>query len=65
MEKLNAFLDAGAIVAVFVDPERREVRVLRLDCDVEVLRDGDAIFVPELFPGWKLAVSELWPLEGP
>jgi hypothetical protein len=26
-----------------------------------VLNNGDILTLPELFPGWELAVSELWP----
>jgi hypothetical protein len=27
-----------------------------------VLGDGDVLTLPDLLPGWEVAVSELWPL---
>ncbi len=28
----------------------------------QVLGDGDILTMPELLPGWEVAVSDLWPL---
>jgi hypothetical protein len=28
-----------------------------------VLRDNDKLVIPELLPGWELAIAELWPPE--
>lgn len=25
------------------------------------LRDGDTLMIPELFPGWEISITNLWP----
>lgn len=65
IDKLNAYLEAGAVVCVYVDPREREVRIMRRERPDEVLDDGGVIAVPELFPGWEIAVKELWPPDAP
>ncbi len=65
LEKLRAFLHLGALVGVFVDPRAREVRIPREGKEDQVLGDGDVLCIPELFPDWELAISDLWPLDAP
>ena len=65
LEKLRAFLRLGTQVGVYVDPRSREVRVLRASRADELLGDGDVLRIPELFPDWELAISDLWPLDAP
>jgi Uma2 family endonuclease len=36
------------------------MEVYRPGVEKEVLRDGDVLTVPELLPGWELAVAEIW-----
>ena len=43
-----------------VDPRSRTMEVYRSGVEKEVLRDGDVLTVPELLPGWELAVAEVW-----
>ncbi len=43
-----------------VDPRSRTMEVYRSGVEKEVLRDGDVLTVPELLPGWELAVAEIW-----
>lgn len=50
-QKIQEFLALGTQVGVLVDPRSRAM---------EVLRDGDVLTVPELLPGWELAVAEIW-----
>ena len=28
---------------------------------MNIIKNGDILTLPELFPGWELAISELWP----
>jgi Uma2 family endonuclease len=64
-EKLAAFLAAGVRVGLYVDPRAHEVVVMRPERDDETLGDGDVLRIPELFPGWEVAVRDLWPPEPP
>ena len=59
-QKIQQFLELGTKVGVLVDPRTRTMEVYRLNCDKVVLRDGDVLQVPELLPGWKLPVVEVW-----
>ena len=36
------------------------MEVYRPSVEQEVLGDGDVLTVPELLPGWELAVAEVW-----
>jgi Uma2 family endonuclease len=59
-QKIQQFLELGTKVGVLVDPRTRTMEVNRLNEDKVVLRDGDVLEVPELLPGWKLPVVEVW-----
>jgi Uma2 family endonuclease len=61
--KIQEFLGLGTLVGILIDPERRSLEVYRLTEDVAVLGDGDTLTLPDLLPGWEIAVSELWPLQ--
>jgi len=61
VEKIELFLKLGSVVGILIDPDKREVAVYRLDQNTVTLKDGDTLTVPELLPGWELAISELWP----
>ena len=72
-QKVALFLRQGVQVSLLIDPDKRTVRVYRassLSQDVEgeevifpitILKDGDTLTIPDLFPGWELPVSSLWP----
>lgn len=64
-EKLHAFLSAGALVGVYVDPRRHEVVVMRHGSADERLGDDDVLRVPELFEDLAIPVRELWPPDAP
>jgi Uma2 family endonuclease len=36
------------------------MEVYRLGVEQVVLGDGDVLTVPELLPGWEMAVAEIW-----
>ncbi len=59
-QKIHQFLELGTRVGVLVDPRTRTMEVYRLNRDKVVLGDGDKLQVPEVLPGWELAVAEVW-----
>ena len=62
-QKIQDFLAVGTQVGILVDPKSRTVEVYRPGQNVpQVLRDGDVLTVPELLPGWSVAITDLWPL---
>nr|WP_235018783.1 Uma2 family endonuclease [Tolypothrix sp. NIES-4075] len=60
-QKIQRFLDLGVKVALLIDPDAQTVAVHYLNSGVRMLADGENLTIPELFPGWELAVSQLWP----
>ena len=62
-EKIQSFLAIGTQVGILVDPRSRTVEVYRPGQETpQVLQDGDVLTVPELLPGWSVAIADLWPL---
>ena len=62
-EKIQSFIELGAKVGILIDPDKRTVTIYTPKAELVVLRDGDMISIPELLPGWEIAVSELWPID--
>ncbi|MBR8827579.1 MAG: Uma2 family endonuclease [Gomphosphaeria aponina SAG 52.96 = DSM 107014] len=62
-EKIQMFLSMNAQVAILIDPDKNTVTVYRAEGEPLVLKDGDILTIPELFPGWELPISEIWPVE--
>jgi Uma2 family endonuclease len=60
-DKVKLFLELGARVGILINPDELSVSVYRPNGDVEVLTGEDKLSINELFPGWEVAVSELWP----
>ena len=60
-EKLENFLELGAEVGILIDPDELTVTVYRPSSEPILLGSEDILTIPELFPGWELPVSELWP----
>ena len=58
--KIEEFLALGTRVGILINPEKRIIEIYRLGQDVEILQDGDILTVPDLLPGWEVAVSDLW-----
>jgi Uma2 family endonuclease len=58
--KIDRFLEAGTQVGILIHPEQRWLEVRRSNQEPEVLRDGEALTLPDLLPGWELQISELW-----
>jgi len=59
-QKIQEFLSLGAQVGVLVDPRTMTLEVYRSGVEVKILENGDVFTVPELLPGWEMAVSEIW-----
>lgn len=62
-EKIQLFLELGSTVGILIDPDKLLVTVYRLNQEPITLRDNDKLTIPELLPGWELALAELWPPE--
>lgn len=60
-EKIQLFLELGCAVGILIDPDKLTVTVYRLNQNPLVLKDNDILTLPDLLPGWEIAVSELWP----
>ena len=59
--KVLKFVELGAIVGIAIDPDAETVKIYRSTSEPQILENGDILTIPELFPGWELPVSELWP----
>ena len=58
--KILSFLEMGTKVGILVNPDDRTLKLYRTGKETVVLGDGEMLTVPELLPGWEVAVSELW-----
>lgn len=61
-DKIQEFLVLGTQVGILINPESRQVEVYRLGQEAIALSDGDTLTIPDLLPGWEVAVADLWPL---
>jgi len=59
--KILNFVELGAVMGILIDPDEETVTVYGHQGEPTILNNGDILTLPELFPGWELAVSELWP----
>ena len=62
-QKIQSFIKSGAKLGILIDPDKRTVTIYTPTAEPVVLRDGDMISIPELLPGWEIAVTELWPID--
>src|SRR5712692_3279861 len=72
-EKIALFLRQGVQVGILIDPDTHNVSIYRSgelskNADsggslppVTTLRDGETLSIPDLFPGWEIAITSLWP----
>jgi Uma2 family endonuclease len=58
--KILSFLEMGTRVGILINPDDRTVKIYRSGQDTITLQDGETLTVPELLPGWSVAVSDLW-----
>jgi Uma2 family endonuclease len=59
-DKIQDFLNAGTQVGILINPENKTVEIYRRGEDVIILGDRDVLTLPDLLPGWQVAISELW-----
>jgi Uma2 family endonuclease len=72
-EKIALFLHQGVQFGLLIDPDAHTVLVYRsseprsnaggeatLPAGIP-LRDGDMLSIPQLFPGWEIPITSLWP----
>ncbi|GAC1393120.1 MAG: Uma2 family endonuclease [Ktedonobacteraceae bacterium] len=71
-EKIALFLAQGVQVGILIDPDKKVVSIyhnagITTDDREEAilqkttLRDDDILAIPELFPGWEIAITRFWP----
>lgn len=74
-EKIARFLGQGVQVGILIDPDKQVVTLYRnagttideRDDSEEVilqkttLQNDDILTIPELFPGWEVAITRFWP----
>lgn len=60
-DKVQLFLTLGAQVGILIDPEQLTMTIYRPNSEQLVLNNTDILKIPELFPGWELAVGEIFP----
>lgn len=59
-EKVEDYLGAGALAVVIVNPRNRTVRVHRPGKDAVTLHEHDVLEVPEVIPGWRMPIREIF-----
>ncbi|MFN6219807.1 MAG: Uma2 family endonuclease [Aphanizomenon sp.] len=59
--KILNLIKLGAVMGILIDPDEETLTVYRHQGEPTILNNGNILTLPELFPGWELAVSELWP----
>ncbi len=59
-DKIQFFLSQGTKVGILMNPQRRRVEIYRPDSEVEILGDGDVLTIPDLLPGFEVAIVDLW-----
>ena len=62
-DKIQSFLSQGTKVGILINPERHRVEIYRPGEEVVVLGDGDVLSIPDLLPGFEIAVADLWSVE--
>ncbi|WGV24704.1 Uma2 family endonuclease [Halotia branconii] len=58
--KIREFLSLGTRVGILINPDDRTVEVLSSETEPVILRNKDVLTVPDLLPGWKVQISDLW-----
>ena len=71
-EKIALFLGQGVQFGILIDPDKKVVSIYRnaeatsddredVVLQKTTLRENDILTIPELFPGWEVAISRFWP----
>ncbi|NET60430.1 MAG: Uma2 family endonuclease [Symploca sp. SIO2E6] len=59
-EKMQEYLDNGAVLGWLIDPQHRKVEVYRLGSEVEVLSNPVELSGEEVLPGFRLNLRRVW-----
>ena len=59
-QKVSLYLETGVRMIWVVDPERRTVRVYRLDGSELLLSENDTLHGEDVLPGFRLPVAEIF-----
>ncbi|MBR8840028.1 MAG: Uma2 family endonuclease [Stigonema ocellatum SAG 48.90 = DSM 106950] len=58
-DKIQEFIRLGTQIGILINPRNKTIEVYRLGSQ-EVLKDGDVLTLPDLLPGWEVAVCDIW-----
>ena len=59
-EKVEDYLHAGTLAVIVVNPRNRTVRIHCPNMDVVTLYEDDILEVPEVIPGWRMPVRQIF-----
>ncbi|BBD62530.1 hypothetical protein NIES2109_53750 [Nostoc sp. HK-01] len=59
-EKIQEFIGMGTQIGILINPKTRTMEVYDGSGEQVILRDGDVLTLPDLLPGWEVAISEIW-----
>ncbi|MGK7921739.1 MAG: Uma2 family endonuclease [Trichodesmium sp.] len=60
-EKVRKYIELGVQVGILIDPDKETVEIYRPTGEPVKLTGDEVLSIPELFPGWEISISELWP----
>ena len=71
-DKIALFLRQGVQIGILIDPDKKVLSIYRnvgttTDDSEEImpqkttLQNDDILTIPELFPGWEVAITRFWP----
>ncbi len=58
-EKIKEYIKLGSQIGILIIPKTKTVEVYRAGSE-EILGDSDVLTLPDLFPGWEVAISDIW-----
>ena len=58
-QKIQEFISLGTQIGILIDPKTRTMEVSCVGSQ-EVLKDGDVLTLPDLLPGWEVAIADIW-----
>ena len=58
-KKIQEFINLGSQIGILINPKIRTVEVSRFG-ETVILKDGDILTLPDLLPGFEVAISEIW-----
>ncbi|WP_017655625.1 Uma2 family endonuclease [Fortiea contorta] len=58
-QKIQEFISLGTQIGILINPKTRTLVVYR-DGEQTVFQDGDVLTLPDLLPGWEVAIADIW-----